>query len=458
MNPLTHLWNWFRTDLPVEARDSLFLGLKWHDFSLLEKVTIVFVIASPVFYLGIRHWITNVSILACVFSLHVLIRSKFDFRNIKNIKLIALVFFAYVLAIFISQLGRMSFTVRDYLDQSRWLIGFPFFLFICFVRLNYVKVLDWALPACILSAWISSVYITSSDVWGDRATVSFMDPLAFGFMNLSVALMCFSSLTFDIRRNIISFNTLIKLLTFFVGIYLSIRSGSRSGWIAAPVVLIGVFYVLYNPDAKKFLLWIGAVLCTLIILYCSVGVIAIRVDSLVKEVLEYPWSGGIAPDTSVGLRITFYRLGYYYFTQSPWFGWGERGYQEVKDAASLLSFSSQYARDFAYSALFHSEWITQAVRFGLAGLLAVFVVFFIPIKLFLNMIRLGGEYLKISSMALAYLACQLAASIGDEVFNSKGMITFTSIIVAGLMGTAYSLQKEEKDAKQLSGDVNSPDQ
>lgn len=446
----------------IDISGNWFFGRTWSTFSLLEKFAIVAVIAAPFFFLGVKHWITNVSMLASALAVCVLIRNRStnELREIKNIQSIALIFFIYVIAIFVSQLGRQSFTLRDYLDQSRWVIGFPLFLFIYFSRINYAKALDWAAPVCIASAWVSSVYLIPSDAWGDRATVSFMDPLAFGFMNLSVGLMCFASSVVDVRRNNFSINTLLKIAAFGIGVYLSIRSGSRSGWAAFPMVILGVFYLVYQPGVKKVFFLIVAVFCALTVLYQFSATVQTRLGQLTSELMEYPYSGGVAPDTSVGLRITFYRLGFYYFSQSPLFGWGERGYGEIKDATALLSFSSQYARDFAHGALFHSEWTTQSVRFGIVGLLGVFWVFWMPIKAFLKFAKLGKDYLKIACMGLAYMTCQLAASWGDEVFNSKGMIIFTAIIVAGLLATGYSLQqvlqltKYSADSSQPKGQSN----
>jgi len=427
---------------------NFFLGKSWNEFSILEKITVTFVISTPLFYLSIPHWITNVSILGCFLSIAWLIsnRKSYELQRIKNVKLMALVFFIYVIAIIVSQLGRQNFVLREYLDQSRWMVGLPFFLFIYSLRINYSKVLDWAAPVCILSAWISSVYVYPSANWGDRATVVHIDPLTFGFMNLSLALMCFASVIFDFKKVKISFNTFLKAIAFLVGIYLSIRSGSRSGWLAFPFVIAGIFYVLYKPSRSRALVLLAGVLGLTLIIYQYVPIVNVRIGIMLNELSDYPWTGGMAPDNSVAMRITFYRLGGFYFSQSPLFGWGERGYSEIKNALPLLNFSSQSTRDFAFASLFHSEWTTQAVRFGILGLLGVFLVFWIPIKFFYELVKSNGNGLKIGCMGLAYMTCQLVASLGDEVFNSKGATTFGAVIISGLLATAFSQEITKKVA------------
>jgi O-antigen ligase len=258
--------------------------------------------------------------------------------------------------------------------------------------------------------------------------------------------MCFASVIFDFKKVEISLNTFLKIIAFVIGIYLSIRSGSRSGWLAFPFVIAGIFYVLYKPSRIRVFVLLMGVLGLTLIIYQYIPIVNVRIDAMLNDLSNYPWTGGMAPDTSVGMRITFYRLGGYYFSQSPLFGWGERGYSEIKNALPLLSFSSQFTRDFAFASLFHSEWTTQAVRFGFMGLLGVFLVFWIPMKFFYELAKSNGNGLKIGCMGLAYMTCQLVASLGDEVFNSKGATTFGAVIIAGLLATAFSQENTRKVA------------
>lgn len=410
----------------------------------IERMALIFIMAIPIFYLAIPHWITNISIMATIFCV-ISLSKKNDFLKTfqsDEMKSVLLFFFIYTLAIIFSQIGRTSFLSRPYVDQSRWMIGLPIFLFLYYKKIDYAKVLDWTLPVCIFTAWISSVFIIPSNDWGDRATVSFMDPLAFGFMNLSIGLMCLASVLVDFYYKKITLNTFIKLLAFIMGLYLSIRSGSRTGWIGVPIGLFFILGFIFKKNLKNYFISIGGILIAVFFVYfLSVNVHG-RINQAVFEIIDYPWFGGVAPDTSVGLRITFYRLGTYYVSQSPFFGWGERGYGVIKDAPELLLFSSQYARDFAYSALFHSEWTTQAVRYGLIGVFAVFWVLWVPVKFFYKFQKRRGELLKVSCMGSIYMVSLLAGSFTNEVFNSKGTISFTTVIVAGLLASGLSFKKK----------------
>ncbi len=220
------------------------------------------------------------------------------------------------------------------------------------------------------------------------------------------------------------------LIGFAIGMYLSIRTGSRTGWFAFPFVLLLIVWAWFGGFSGKKIYIFLLVVLPLIGIFLGSNTVSARLALFVDEISSYPWHGGIASDTAVGLRITFYRLGAYYFSESPLFGWGDKGYLGIKDAAEVVQFSTLYSRDFAYNALFHSEWTTQAVRFGLFGLISVFWVFAVPFYTFFKHFK---SQALASLMGMAFLMCQLAASFSTEIYSSKGMITFTVIIISGLL-------------------------
>lgn len=413
--------------------------------AVLDRIALAFIAFVPLFYMAIPHWITNISVLAFVFSIFA-IWGKVDYKSIfrsNEILSILLIFIIYSVAIIISQFGLFTFSLRAYLDQTRWILGAPIFLFLLHKNINYSEILDWSLPICVLTAWISGVFIIPSNEWGNRATVSFIDPLTFGSTNLAIGAMCLASTLVDFSNKKLNFNTFLKLLAFFVAIYLSLRTGSRTGWFGLPIGLLLIFQFIYKKSFKNYFFAFGLVLTAAISIYFSFETFYVRINLALSELISYPWFGGVAPDNSVSLRITFYRLGAFYFSKSPLFGWGDQGYSVVKDSSELMLFSTQYARDFAFKSLFHSEWVTQAVRYGVLGVFSVLCVFWIPLKSFYKFQKLNTDLLKVSCMGTVYMTCQLAASFSTEIYNSKATTSFTAIIVGGLLASGLSLAKKD---------------
>lgn len=404
----------------------------------LERIIGLLIVLAPLFYLSVPHWITNVSMLAVVLILTSAVIHKNYFSIYKNVNFAPIlgIYIVYALSILISQIGRGVFVSKEYLDQTRWLLGLPIFAFLLCCRINFVVILSWLAPLIVLFAWVSSTYLIPSTAWMGRATIEFMDPLAFGFMNLSVGMVCLATFAHGFRHGRMNKLTIFNIGGFVVGMYLSIRSGSRTGWFAFPFVLFLIASTLFDElSRRKTYITFLLVAFPLIGIFSVSNTVNARLTEVVNEVLSYPWSGGIASDTPVEMRITFYRLGAYYFSESPWFGWGDRGYLAIKDAEEVVRFSSLYTRDWAYSALFHSEWTTQAVRFGILGIFSVFWVFAVPFYIFFKKIR---SYTLASLMGLSFLTCQLAASFSTEIYSSKGMITFSIFIISGLLATVLS--------------------
>lgn len=401
----------------------------------LERIALLLIVITPLFYLSVPHWITNVSILSVLLITLSAVIHKNYFVAYKNVKLIPIlgVYIAYVIAISVSQLGRGSFVSKEYLDQTRWLLGVPIFAFLLYFRVNFSLVLSWLAPFIVIFAWVSSTFVIPSDAWGSRATIEFMDPLAFGFMNLSVGMMCLATAAQGLKQGRRNKLVLLNVAGFLVGTYLSLRSGSRTGWFAFPFVLWLIAKNLYANSFSKKIHIALLVIISLLAIYLLSETVSTRLRDAVYEFYNYPWHGGVAAETSVGMRITFYRLGAYYFSESPWFGWGDRGYTAIKDAAEVVRYSTAYTRDFAYTALFHSEWTTQAVRFGFLGLISVFWVFVVPFYIFFKHLKSQSLSQLAALMGLAFLMCQLAASFSTEIYSSKGMITLSVIIISGLM-------------------------
>jgi O-antigen ligase len=259
--------------------------------------------------------------------------------------------------------------------------------------------------------------------------------------------MCLS--TIQIYKNSIKTAVLItwSSIGFLLGIYLSIHSGSRTGWFAIPIVLFFILVTKLNWSLWKSIpLGILFSVLASFILYQNSPIIHDRIALAVHEIVSYPWHGGIAPDTSVGLRITFQRLGWFYFSQSPIYGWGTAGYTSIKDASEVLNFSSQFARDFVSSALFHNELMTQMVRYGVFGIAGYFLAVLVPLVIGIKNLSSNNVIVKRSALMLVcFIICQMISGLTDEFLNLKGMVAFYAYLVSTLLGTiiAFSNQKTE---------------
>jgi len=410
--------------------------------SYLEKLTVLGLLCLPIFHLTFNNWTGIWMAFSTLFAFITLITNRSFVTTYKDPRFywILLALVAYPFTAFMSQVGRWSFTYKAFLDISPFLYFIPILLAIRSIKFDFGKYLQIILPITIIGAlWAAKFNHPEliSTNWGDRLSVYFSDPLAFGQMMMTLALMCLSCIQLNMKSLKEVFFNLWSLLGFFVGIYLSIKSGSRSGWLAIPIIFFLIFIIKLNWSFKKSIplgLIFATVCCTAMYYFSPYA--QERIGEAIQNITNYPWHGIETPETSVGLRITFQRLGWFYFSQSPIWGWGNQGYSVIKDAIPVLDFSSQAARDFVYNALFHNELMTQMVRYGLLGILGYFGAVMIP--LFLAMKHIQSPHPIVARSALMctiFLICQIMTGLSDEFLNLKGMVAFYAFMICTLLCT-----------------------
>jgi O-antigen ligase len=139
-------------------------------------------------------------------------------------------------------------------------------------------------------------------------------------------------------------------------------------------------------------------------------------------------------DNSVGMRLSFARMGYYLFTLRPFSGYGDHNFKDRINDPFPSSFTTQYTRDFPVNAGFHNEFTTNMVRSGIWGFISTALLFFVPLGIFAYALK-QSICNDIALFGLAFVICELISSISTEVFNLKFTATLYSFIIAILCGT-----------------------
>jgi O-antigen ligase len=136
-----------------------------------------------------------------------------------------------------------------------------------------------------------------------------------------------------------------------------------------------------------------------------------------KEISNYKLNQ-VNADTSVELRLSFYRMGIMYFLERPFAGWGDLAWMAQMNRPELAQFASEYARESPKHG-FHNEIITNAVRSGVWGLIAslsLFGVVFIRAIQGLNL-KSNGEHRIVSLTLLVFISHLFIAGLTTEITN-----------------------------------------
>jgi O-antigen ligase len=400
----------------------------------IDQLIYAGIFLSPVFFLAIPRWTSTVVTLTALLALFRLISERqlhLDLFKNKRIQFICFIFAAYPVAVLITQLYWMEFSLRDFQEPGRMLLAIPIFMFVAFKKIEVSEMLKKSIPVMIFAGAISGLYLLPSSAWSGRQTVEHIDPLSFGYLMLFLALASILIALTTPRKTPWHF---LCLLASLVGFYASIRSETRSGWIGLPFVAIFLLAQVHSLSLKRMLLFIALMTLALLTLYFSVSLVSERVGLVFKEIQQYAWQGPPElNDTSVGLRISFYRIWSVCFLEQPIFGWGLRNLFQHIDTPAIASFTTLFARRFAAGGLFHNELLTQLARHGVFGGAAFLLLFFTPLIIAIRA-RFKTPKLFSANLLIVFLMIELAASMTTEVVIVKPMIFFFGYVVACCLG------------------------
>jgi len=410
-------------------------------------------IIFPIFVLTIKGWISSFLLVTCLMSVYVLWIKRKEFKESlelqaykpKEVYMLAVILAMPVIAIGLGQAFRHELILRDYDGPMRLALAIP--VLIAVVKIKFpVRILNsllqFSIPATLFVTLLS-VLVSPDAKWGvERLTTYFVDPLSFGSMCLVFALITLVSI--DLFGKDSWGLRVWKLLAILAGIYLSIRSGSRTGWLGFPVVLLLLFLFKVPRTshfylAKIFLFFVVSA-CMLVMSYSFIPVIHQRVDLAFYDFLTYHWIGTNA-DTAVGMRISFIRMAWFYFINSPWGGWGDQGFKSLINAPEISAFASESARNFAYNSGFHNEIATNMVRSGIWGFFASIAIFVAPMIFFIKYLRSGLDQQRAFSLiGMCYVLPTFISSMTTEVLNLKFTASFYALFLAVIIGSILHLE------------------
>lgn len=410
-------------------------------FPLSEKLFIALLSLSPLFLLTVAHWINGIVFLISSLSIYFLVSNKikgFDLipRDISLswTLLLAAVFISPLAAVFLGQCIRQEFSWPNYDSPSRFLLCLPILFVIVLRQINIRILINYSIPGATLIT-LTAVSVSPNTFYGtERLTTYFVDPLTFGSLSLTLGL--FSLVSIDAYNKDSLSLKIYKLLGGGAGVYLSVMSGSRTGWLALPLVIF--LWFQFKGARHKFTtlaLTAGISLIFSLTFYYSIPVVQKRVNLFINEALDYRWNS-MNPETSTAERISFYRIGFSLFTQKPFGGWGDTSFANAMNTSDIVRFASQNTLIGVKNCGFHNEILTNTVRSGIWGLLSSSIIFLVPGLLFIKGIRSKSTPIRrLALLGCCYLVCTFISGMSTEVFNLKFTATFHALMITCLTGS-----------------------
>lgn len=413
----------------------MFLSIDFFKKLSVEKRTVVFVLCiAPSFSLLIKGWVSSCFFFALVICLYIIVKeytkNYYQFKNFFNNNnlnwLILLPLALPFTVIFFSSLVKDSFVPRIFDGPSRYLLSIIILLVLSYKKFSIKNMVINAISLMPTVTLIFIFFIEKRE-WSasDRLTIYFIDPIIFGSICLTFSAL---SLIIFLSKNIQIYQRIISFIGIISGCYLSLESESRTGWLGLPVIIILLF--IYRTKLNIFITLFYTIVITFTLgftLYKSNTVFENRFNAVVSDISQYKWNE-VNTNTSVGERISFIRMGWYYMTLRPLTGWEGLDFLVHKDDISIARHASPDTRVGVKYGGFHNEYINSAVKYGLPGLIYSLILFIFPALFFIKSLLINKENLP----ALVGLSCTIMymiSSISYQVLDFKFTATLYSILL-----------------------------
>lgn len=238
---------------------------------------------------------------------------------------------------------------------------------------------------------------------------------------------------------------LIAAISLGLGALALAQTGTRGAWLATIITAI-IFLRIVSPTNFFKILLIGGVLSLTAFAagYNFSTVIEKRVDATIKELRFF---GELNRSTSTNLRLIYWEHALEGFQDSPLTG---LSYQENaslrKDFAKRYNVHMVGTEDGRSSS--HNEILNAMVQKGIIGLMAILLVYLIPLKHFLN--KLKSTQQSVKSYAVAGV-CTISAMFISGLTEAPLMHTSVSVTYGMMLVLLYhAIRNEEHKHKETS--------
>jgi O-antigen ligase len=397
----------------------------------------------PVTFLTIRHGV-HVSL----FTLLLIAAYQLWRIGVKNIQFdyprdffILLILSGLLLSVLVSQIFRGAIHPAAFDGPSRILFAGIVFVFLVQLNIQLIRVLSVAIPLGLICVFLS-VQLNPGAYWGERYATYFVDPNTLGSQTFILGLLSLLMIGWSGKKSTLLIA--LQVLGGLLGLYVSIGSGSRGGWLTAPFILLLILLlrigdISHAGQSQKQKMWLQTITVCISIFFLSlVGFyfsenLSTRIIGGYFEVLN--WFTGVNLDGSAGIRLSMWKFGFQFANESLLFGYGEeKNMMQLLQNSPLNIAANQTAINTMAVTGPHSDILSKLLSAGLFGLGAYLSLLLVPFSIFWKQRNAQDFNVKQAArIGLFYITGILIAGLSNEQLSLKYLCTFYGLMIAVLL-------------------------
>jgi O-antigen ligase len=264
------------------------------------------------------------------------------------------------------------------------------------------------------------------------------NPIQYGNISFIIGMLSLTGIAWAMRQKNARTWMVFLAIGGLLGLAGSLFTGSRGSWAGLPFCL-PVLYVCYGSEVDKRHVWrvcaVALAIVAVVFLIPRSGVRE-RAELAFKEAGMYMKSKNA--ETSIGTRMEMWRTGFLAVEDSPLLGLGKGGFVKWESSQIDAGRVDPFMRGNNHV---YNEWLDATVKRGLPGLMALLLLYFVPLWFFVAALKSADGRAKSYAVGGIVLIANYIGFGFSQVFlaHNTGVMTFafTTVIL-------WSLLREEQ--------------
>jgi len=380
-----------------------------------------------------------------IFGLLLLVSLVFAIRSMQvfsNLSSTEKIFFMSICLFFLSALLSTLYAGVVYKTLGKYLYllsAIPIYVYLKHVGIRLSYLWYGLIVGAIITAFIASYEVL---IVGLGRARSITHPIIFG--DIALVMGCMSMAGLGWFKNKSSWQIALPVVALLCGVFASILSQSRGGWLAVPFLIVLLFWYLQSSFSFKFKI----TLAVFIIVFMGATYtipqtkVSYQIHRTIASLEAYNGSE-IRSDkrtTSVGTRLEMWQASWKIFIENPVLGVGWGHYQKQAIMQVEQGLRNQKIARHSHP---HNQFISALASGGIIGFVAILLLFLIPASLFIKTIKHDGnkEVQRLALAGLVLIVSYIIFGMSESILERSRPVNFFAFYLAVFMAAIYG-QKE----------------